>query len=96
MLVFIGANMQKEPSKGMTPEMKVVYDDFYSNAERLRSEWNLCTQQYDATVKFSTGEDQDWDSHLSIRKISDYWIRRRNALERALPKHLLKSFMETE
>jgi len=87
--------MHKDPSKNMTPEMKAVYDDFYSNAERLRSEWNLCTRQYEATLKFTTGEDQDWESHIAIRRISDYWMRRRNALERAVPVDLLESFKQT-
>lgn len=84
--------MHKDPSKNMTPEMKAVYDDFYANAERLRSEWNLCNQQYNATVKFATGEDQNWEAHMAIRRISDYWMRRRTALERAIPKDMLQSF----
>jgi len=86
--------MHKDPSKTMTPEMKAVYDDFYANAERLRGEWNLCNQQYQATVGFTKGEDQDWEAHLAIRRISDYWNRRRTALERAIPADLLKSFQE--
>ena len=88
--------MHKDPSKNMTPEMKAVYDDFYSNAERLRPEWNLCTQQYEAVVKFATSEEQDWESHMAIRRISDYWMRRRTALERAIPKDLLESFKKSE
>jgi hypothetical protein len=84
--------MHKDPSKTMSPEMKTVYDDFYANAERLRSEWNLCNQQYQATIGFTQGKEQDWEAHMAIRRISDYWIRRRTALERAIPKDLLESF----
>lgn len=84
--------MHKDPSKEMTPEMKAVYDDFYANAERLRAEWNLCTQQYNATVGFAQGEEQNWEAHIAIRRISDYWMRRRSALERAIPTDMLESF----
>jgi hypothetical protein len=68
---------------GMTAEMRVVYLDFYGNEERLKSEWTLCSRQYEQSVKLGEIE-VDFASRMAMRKLADYWSNRRNALISAL------------
>ena len=37
-------------------------------------------------------KDIDYNTRTTIRNISDYWVRRRQALERVLPEDILQSF----
>lgn len=76
----------------MTPDMKSVYSDFYGNMERLKAEWKLCDSQYTSVLALAMSKDGDLKARQSIRKISDYWIRRRQALERSISKEILESF----
>jgi hypothetical protein len=74
----------------MTPEMKSLYKDFYGNVDRLKGEWDLCTAQYDQALALAISKEGTVYDRLTLRKISDYWIRRRHALQRSLPNDILE------
>ena len=71
--------------KGMPRTMLPLYEDFYGNEERLKGEWELCTQQYKQALEMAMSDQGNVYQRLAIRKISDYWKKRRNALESSLP-----------
>ena len=83
----------KNPIDGMTPEMKSAHADFYGDINRLKKEWMLCSQQYDKHLALGDIE-VDFSSRMAIRKISDYWKNRRNALQGALSSDELKLIKE--
>lgn len=74
----------------MTPEMRQAYNDFYGNVERLRGEWELCNTQYKEVMSTMKGDKVLFNDRMTLRKITDYWVRRRQALERSLPPEILK------
>ena len=80
----------------MTGDMQKAYTDFFGNLERLRNEWILCTTQYREHVGKSISKDGSLKARLEIRKISDYWRRRRNALEYCLPPAIVKEWKKSE
>lgn len=76
----------------MPPQMKSVYDGFYGDMARLRAEWKLCDSQYKEAIELVTSKDGDFNSRNAVRNVSDYWMRRRQALERVLPSDIIESF----
>ncbi len=87
---------QQDIKKGMPKAMSSLYDDFYGNTERLKSEWQLCTQQYKTAMEQAMSEQGTVYHRLTIRKITDYWKKRRNALEAALPEDVVEQFRKVE
>lgn len=75
--------MKTQESK--TAEMLKVYNDFYGNISRLKSELDLCKSQYNEVMLTLKSEGGTFNDRMDMRKISDYWIRRRQALERCIP-----------
>ena len=73
----------------MPDEMRKIHNDFYGNLDRLKGEWELCNSQYKEAMSTLKNEGAVFDDRLAIRKITDYWIRRRQALERTLPSEIL-------
>jgi hypothetical protein len=78
-----------EIKKGMPRTMIPLYEDFYSNEQRLKDEWELCTQQYRQSLELAMSEQGTVYHRLAVRKISDYWKKRRNALEASLPEYFV-------
>lgn len=76
----------------MTPEMRQAHTDFYGNVDRLKGEWELCNAQYKEVMDTLKTESATFEDRMEIRKITDYWVRRRQALERALPDEVLTQF----
>lgn len=81
-----------EIKKGMPKAMSSLYDDFYGNIERLKGEWELCTQQYKQAIDLAMSDQGTVFHRLTLRKVSDYWRKRRNALEASLPEDMITQF----
>lgn len=73
----------------MSPEMRKIHTDFYGNVDRLKGEWELCNAQYAEAMDTLSNGDVIFEDRLEIRKITDYWVRRRQALERSLSKEII-------
>ena len=76
----------------MTPEMRELYTDFYTDKERLENEWKVCIYQYEKAKRLSLSKEATFDSRMMIRKIAGYWHDRKIALEKTLDIELLKKF----
>lgn len=82
----------KELVNKMPPDARAIYDGFYGDLNKLKGEWLLCESQYRQAISFVQNKDIDYNTRTTIRNISDYWVRRRQALERVLPEDILQSF----
>ena len=82
----------KELVNKMPPDARAIYDVFYGDLNKLKGEWLLCEAQYRQAISFAQNKDIDYNTRTTIRNISDYWVRRRQALERVLPEDILQSF----
>jgi len=78
--------MSKQETK--TPEMLKAYNDFYGNVDRLKGEIELCNAQYKEVMSTLKDSNATFDDRMEMRKITDYWVRRRQALERCLPEDI--------
>lgn len=76
-----------------TPEMLKVYNDFYGNIDRLKSEIELCNSQYKEVMSTLKSTSASFNDRMDMRKITDYWVRRRQALERSLPEDIAKKII---
>lgn len=81
--------MTKKPET-KTPEMLKAYTDFYGNVDRLKGEIELCNTQYKEVMSTLKAEGPTFNDRMEMRTITDYWVRRRQALERCLPEDILK------
>lgn len=81
-------------SSQMTDEMKSVYNDFFGSFDRLKQEWQLCNSQYLEAKSILEKNQSTFKARMEIRRISDYWIRRRQALERIFDPETIKKFSE--
>jgi hypothetical protein len=73
-----------------SPEMLKAYNDFYGNIDRLKGEIELCKAQYKDVMSTLKDDGATFGDRMEMRKITDYWVRRRQALERSLPEDILK------
>lgn len=73
-------------------DARSIYDGFYGDLGKLKNEWLLCNTQYTQAISFVTNKQIDYNTRTIMRNISDYWIRRRQSLERVLPADILESF----
>lgn len=81
----------------MTPEMKQFYMDFHGNRSRLKSEWELCNNQYNKAIALYSSKDVTKQYLRSpLRKIADYWSHRRNALEAIVKADEVKEWKEVK
>ena len=69
--------------RGMSPEMRQGFDDFFENEERLTREWTLCTQQYDQSLAL-TDNRVEFASRMMFGTLVKYWSDRKSALERSI------------
>lgn len=74
----------------MTDEMQSLYKDFFGDVERLKGELNLCITQYNNAKTILEKNQSTFKARMEIRRISDYWFRRRQALERIFDPEMLK------
>lgn len=73
-------------------DARAIYDGFYGDLAKLKNEWLLCNAQYTQAISFVQNKQIDYNTRTIMRNVSDYWIRRRQALERVLPEDILQSF----
>lgn len=85
---------QNKPKPRFNKEQLAFYEGFYKDVTRLEREWNLCSDQYAAAVKFVREKSIKFDTKMSLQKISKYWNSRKLAMEKALDANTLKGFKE--
>jgi hypothetical protein len=83
------ANAEKLPEP-----MKAAIVDFFGNEERLHKEWLLCNREYRSNLTLSQFSGATFDQKLPVKKLADYWSRRKVALESALPAEVIASWKE--
>jgi hypothetical protein len=76
-----------------SPAMLKIYNDFYGNIDRLKSEIELCKSQYKEVMSTLKDKNATFNDRMEMRKITDYWVRRRQALERCLPEDIHKKII---
>ena len=68
-----------------TDEQRELYDVLLGDTEKLRREWRLCHDMYRKAAAVVNAKETGQEVRLLLRYAStDYWSRRRLALERTL------------
>lgn len=71
--------------KCFTKEQEELYKVLLGDADKLRAEWMLCRRMYDAAKPLVTDRKIGPEMRVLLKSAStDYWNRRRLALERTL------------
>jgi hypothetical protein len=71
--------------KSFTDEQRAIYDVMLGDMGKLKSEWMLCRHMYDMAVKVVNAKETGPEPRGLLKIAStDYWSRRRLALERML------------
>lgn len=71
--------------KSFTAEQQKLYDVLLGDTEKLHAEWLLCRRMYDSAVHVIRDRETGPEVRLVLMKAStDYWDRRRLALERTM------------
>jgi hypothetical protein len=74
--------------------MREIYSGFYSDIEKLKTEWEFCHVQYKKSLTASFDNTATFAAKMAIRRISTYWKSRRLALEKALKPETIAKFKE--
>lgn len=71
--------------RSFTDEQQAVYDVLTSDTDKLHQEWLLCRNMYASAYKVVNARETGPEVRIVLRAAStDYWSRRRLALERML------------
>ena len=71
--------------KSFTDEQEKLWSVLLGDKEKLHAEWSLCRRMYDSAKAVIADKDTGPEVRLVLMKAStDYWSRRRLALERML------------
>lgn len=70
--------------RSFTDEQKKIYDVMLGDENKLRADWMGCRAQYSKAMEVIGAKDTGPEIRLFLRNISDYWDRRRKAMERLL------------
>ena len=71
--------------KSFTAEQQKLYDVLLGDAEKLHAEWLLCRHMYDSALAVIRDRETGPEVRMVLMKAStDYWDRRRLALERTM------------
>lgn len=65
-------------------EQNQVWQLLLGDTKKLESEWKSCRKVYDDAAKVINDQNIGPEVRLLLRNVSDYWNRRRLALERTL------------
>ena len=87
-------DMSKEKDT-MPEEMRKIINDFFGNKDRLKAEWDLCNTQYVEARETLNNRDATHLHRLDVKRVTDYWVRRKQALERVLDKETLENFKKS-
>ena len=75
----------KNIKKSFTEEQATLYNTLLGDTEKLKREWFLCRRMYDSAMKIINAKETGYEVRLLLRPASsDYWNRRRLALERTM------------
>ena len=71
--------------KCFTKEQEELYRVLLGDTDKLKAEWMLCRRMYDSAYRVVSDRKVGPEVRALLRKAStDYWSRRRLALERSL------------
>jgi hypothetical protein len=70
--------------KSFSEDQKRVWELLLSDTKKLEAEWKSCRRVYDDAAKIINDPKIGPEVRLLLRNVSDYWNRRRLALERTL------------
>jgi len=79
----------------MSDAMQEVYNDFYGDPDFIKNEWEYCSLQYKRAINQSFSKTADFESRMTIKRISTYWKSRLKALENALDSKLIEQLKST-
>jgi len=80
-------NMKKieKIKASFTDEQYALYNVLFGDMDKLKAEWMLCRRMYDQAAAVIRAKETGPEVRLLLMKAStDYWSRRRLALERTL------------
>lgn len=81
--------------QSFTDEQEALYNTLLGDVEKLHAEWTLCRRMYDSAKKVITAKETGPEVRLLLMKCStDYWNRRRLALERTMEEVGMNSYLE--
>lgn len=91
-------SMIDDIKRSFTEEQQKVYNVMLGDPAKLKADWMGCRQQYMNAMKVINSKDTGPEVRLLLRNISDYWDRRKKAMERLLERtgngDLLKTWKE--
>lgn len=71
--------------KSFTDEQRAIYDEMLGNTDKLKAEWFLCNRMYAKAAAVVNDKKTGPEVRIVLRNATtDYWSRRRLALERML------------
>lgn len=70
--------------KSFSDDQKRIYEILLGDTSKLEAEWKLCRRMYDDAAKVINEDKIGPEVRLLLRNVSDYWNRRRLALERTM------------
>ena len=76
-----------------TDEQNSLYNILLGDKEKLKAEWMLCRRMYDQAAAIKAKETGPEVRLLLMKASTDYWSRRRLALERTLEEVGLNSVL---
>lgn len=70
--------------ESFTEEQAAVYNAMLGDKKKLKADWDGCRKMYDDAAKVIADPKCGPEVRLLLRNITDYWNRRRLAMERLL------------
>lgn len=70
--------------KSFSEDQKRVWELLLGDTKKLEAEWKSCRRVYDDAARIINDPKIGPEVRLLLRNVSDYWNRRRLALERTL------------
>lgn len=70
--------------RSFTPEQEKVYNAMLGDMEKAHRDWAGCRSMYLDAMKVINDKDTGPEVRLLLRNVSDYWNRRKLAMERLL------------
>ena len=88
------AKKLEQIKKSFTEEQQKLYDILMGDNEKLHAEWLLCRRMYDSANDVIRDKDTGPEVRMVLKKAStDYWDRRRLALERTMEELGLNEYL---
>lgn len=70
--------------RSFTEEQAAVYNAMLGDEHKLKADWTGCKKMYADAIKVINDKSTGPEVRLLLREVSDYWNRRKLAMERLL------------